>query len=159
MQRHRYLALAAAFALAISAVVAGGDHYKCTASTQECLDKMVASLKDRGWVGLELDKDEETSGYLVTRVVPDSPAVKAGFKKGDVLLAMNGIGFGEENQEALKKAKMEQSPGKEVTYTISRKGYKRDLLVTLAPVPTEVLAQWVGGHMIEHATAEIAQKD
>ena len=45
-----------------------------------------------------------------------------------------------------------------MTYTIGRKGKERDVDATLAKLPEEVLAQWVGGHMLEHATIAQAQK-
>ena len=34
--------------------VFAGD-YKCTASTQECLNKMAEKYQDKAWVGIELD--------------------------------------------------------------------------------------------------------
>ena len=138
--------------LALPAFAGGGGH-GCKADVQACLNKMAEKYAKRGWVGLELDEDKASGALTVEQVVPGSPAEAAGFKAGDVLVALNGIEFGEENYEALKKAKYKMAPGKQVTYTVARKGKNRDLAVTLAKLPDEVLAQWIGGHMIEdHVT-------
>ena len=154
MKRSVLLIAIVALVVSTASAVAGG--YKCNAGTQECLDKMAAQLQKTGWVGIKLDETED--GRLqVTEVVADSPAVAAGFQKGDVLVAMQGIQYAEENHEAMMKVKQEQHPGSKVTYTVERDGKTRDLKVTLAKVPQDVLAQWIGGHMLQHAETEIAQ--
>ena len=157
--KRRIAALLPAMVLAIApAVLAGGDHYKCTKSTQDCLNEMAASLKTSGWVGFELDKSDDGT-MVIKKVVPASPAEQAGFREGDLLLALNGIRFGDEsNKEALKAAKKAMAPGKQVTYTVQRAGQEKKLTATLAPVPQEVLAQWIGNHMMAHAdSTAIAQ--
>ncbi len=56
-------------------------------------------------------------------------------------------------------AKKAMSPGKQVTYTVQRAGADRKITATLAAVPQDVLAQWIGNHMMEHASDQaIAQK-
>ena len=37
------------------------DEYKCTMSTQECLNKMTEHLKQTGWVGIEYEPQK--TGY------------------------------------------------------------------------------------------------
>jgi S1-C subfamily serine protease len=149
-----FLALALAFVAAPVLAGEGG----CQGSAQDCLNQMAANLAARGWVGLELGNNEKEQ-MVVERVVPDSPAQQAGFKTGDVLLALNGIEFGEENYAAMKKIKHEMTPGREVTYTVARSGKKKDLDVTLAEMPDEILAQWIGGHMLEgHVTVASADE-
>ena len=149
-------------ALAIAAVavpvIAGGKDYKCKAATQECLDKMAAKLKTRGWVGIEMEQDEETGTLTINRVVPGSPAEAAGFQTGDVLKAMNGIAMAEENEEKLQVARKEMTPGAKVSYTVDRAGQDVEVPVELGELPQEVLAQWVGMHMLAHSKVEIAAK-
>ncbi|HKY31510.1 MAG TPA: PDZ domain-containing protein [Candidatus Polarisedimenticolia bacterium] len=150
MKRRVALAVAAVLAIA-PAAMAGGDHYKCTKATQACLDMMAHDMKNSGWVGIELDKSEDGK-MLVKKVVSGSPAESAGFKEGDVLVALQGLKFADEsNKEALKAAKKAMAPGKEITYTVLRAGAEKKLTATLAPVPQEVLAQWIGNHMLAHA--------
>ena len=129
-----------------------GDEQRCKASTQDCLNYMHANLEHRGWVGIEYDEENDK----VLRVIEGSPAEKAGFRKGDVMVAMNGVDISEENADALKKMKYEQmKPGNKVTYTVARAGMKKNIEVTLAAVPDEIIAQWVGKHMLEAHAEEI----
>lgn len=130
----------------------------CKGSTQDCLNKMAAKLRDRGWVGLELDYDD-AGKMIVQRVVDDSPAAAAGFHQGDLLVAVNGVEFSESNHDALAKIKQDMTPGKQVTYTVARDGAKQDLDVTLAKVPDQVLAAWIGGHMLEAHTTVASASD
>lgn len=158
MRRSWLILLVAALALSVLSVVSvvAGEGYKCNASTQDCLDKMSARLQKTGWVGIRMGETED--GRLeITEVIADSPAVRAGFNAGDILVAMDGIQYADKDHDAMMTAKKSQHPGSKVTYTIERSGRNRDLTVKLAKVPQDVLAQWVGGHVLQHATVEIAQ--
>ena len=148
---------ALALALALPAW-AGHSGEKCNYPTQECLDHMAEKLKSSGWVGVELDQDETTGVPTVTKVVPGSPAEAAGIQPGDILVALNGVKINKDNDEALKSARKEWKPGQSVTYTISRNGYDKKVDLTLAPMPADVMAAWIGKHMLEHAHAEVAKK-
>jgi C-terminal processing protease CtpA/Prc len=127
---------------------------KCTYNTQECLDHMAAKLQSSGWVGIELDKDD--SGVMtVQRVVPGSPAEQAGFQVGDVLFALNGIEISDKNESALKTAKKDWKPGQSVSYTLKRDGRPVNANLTLGVMPADVLAKFIGEHMLEHASTEV----
>ena len=153
------LAVMLALAFALLTTAFAGDYSKCTMSTQECLDHMTAKFKEHGWMGIEMEIDDETSVRTIIRVIPNSPAEKAGFQIGDVLVALNGIRFGKEHEETLMKVRDRQmKPGSEVTYTVARSGYERQIPVTLAAAPPDVLAIWIGRHMLEHVTREVAKK-
>lgn len=151
MLRFRSLWIAVA-AVVIAVPAMAGE--KCTSSTQECLDYMSHQMKDSGWVGIELDTKDEM--MVITKVVPSSPAETAGMQPGDALIAMYGIEFSEANQEKLKTARKEWKPGQAVEYTVKRDGVDRKINLTLANMPADVLAQWIGRHMMEHATVETA---
>ncbi len=139
------------------------EKQKCEATTQECLDHMAAHFRDRGWVGIELAMNEETGAMTVSAVEPNSPAIEAGFKKGDVLVALNGVRLDDENKEKVYAAKEKMTIGTTVTYTVDRGGKEKDLPVTLAQIPEATLAKWIGHHMIEGHSPEgdvaVAQKD
>jgi predicted metalloprotease with PDZ domain len=128
---------------------------KCTYGTQECLDHMAAKLQSSGWVGIELDKDETTGVMTVQRVVPGSPAEQAGFQVGDVLFALNGIELNDKNEAALKTAKKDWKPGQNVSYTLKRDGRPVNASLTLGVMPADVLAKFIGEHMLEHASTEV----
>lgn len=156
MTRRVLWLLAVALLVLFSAVLAGES--KCTMSTQQCLDTMVTKLREHGWMGIEMEIDETTSVRTIIRVIPDSPAEKAGFQVGDILVALNGIRFGKENDEMLMKVREKQMrPGSEVTYTVARSGYERQIPVVLATAPPDVLASWIGRHMMEHVSKDVAK--
>ena len=142
----------------VPVLFAGHDGKKCAYGTQDCLDHMAAKMKTGGWVGVELDKSDNASGYTVTKVVPGSPAEASGIQAGDQLFALNGIEINDKNEDALKKAKKDWKPGQTVNYTVLRNGQERQVTLTLASMPADVLAKFIGGHMIEHAATEVAAK-
>jgi predicted metalloprotease with PDZ domain len=151
--------LSLALVLGTASVVSAGESEKCPLSTQECLNMMAEKMRTAGWVGVELDKDEKTGVMTVKRTFEGSPAEAAGIQPGDVLYALNGVVISDDNKEALMKARKEWKPGQAVTYTIKRNGSDRDVSLTLAPVPADVMARWIGEHMLQHASVDMAKSD
>ena len=149
--------LAPALIVALAAPVFAGDH-KCTASTQECLNMMAQKLKTKGWIGVELDNE---SGKLeVTKVIEDSPAMEAGLKAGDILVAVNGIAYADENNEKMEALRETMTKGKTFTFTVLKNGKnEKDIDITLGSIPDELLATWIGTHMLEHAQVEHAEEE
>ena len=158
------------FALTLSSLAFAGDHgkadykakadyhakKKCESNTQECLDALAAKLRSKGWLGIET-KANDSGQYEVTKVIYESPAATAGFQKGDVLVALNGIALIKENKAELKKAKKAFAPGTTVEYTVARNYSKERIPVTLGSVPDTLVAQWIGEHMIDqHAYVRVA---
>jgi len=150
MNRLKRIGVVIVLTLMATPVFAG--NHSCPYGTQECLDEMATKMKDAGWIGVELDVSAETGVCTVTKVVEDSPAEGAGIAVGDVLFAMNGIRLGAgEDAAALREARAGLKPGSSVTYTIKRNGTDREVTMTLAPMPADVLARYIGQHMLEHA--------
>lgn len=155
MFRLACLALTAGFLLAALPAAAGEDPYDpCEHSTQECLDYMAQRMKDSGWVGVELEP-VEGGGLEVLRVIAGSPAEAAGIREGDILKAINGFTVGVENPE-LEEDRKNWKPGAAVTWSMAREGNPRDLKLTLAAMPADVLARYIGQHMLRHANAALA---
>jgi C-terminal processing protease CtpA/Prc len=164
MKRGIWLVLPALIALVVSSVLAGGagghdgNCTKCTKSVAECLTSMTNEIKARGFSGIESEKDETTGQIRITRLVPGTPAETAGLLVGDVLVALNGVKLADERNDAdLVAVKKSMKVGSILTYTISRDGQERKVTLKTAPVPEEVLAQWVGHHMLEHVNTEVAK--
>jgi C-terminal processing protease CtpA/Prc len=145
----RLLASGGILVLSANAALAG-DTFSCKATAQECLAAMSDKLKNSGWVGIEFQPDD----YKITKVIPGSPAAQAGLQPGDVLYSLNGVRLQPDNQAALAKVRKEWIPGQCVTYTVRRSGADREVNLTLAPMPADVMATWIGQHMREHAEAE-----
>ena len=151
-----HLALAAALALGFGATTAYAGGEKCSAAhSQADYTKMAEKMAKKGYLGIETEKSA-SGGYAVSAIEAGSPAERAGFQVGDVLLAINGTKLGEENKEAVAKVKSTLGPGSTVNYTVQRAGADRTVTATLGEVPREVLAQWVGEHVLEHTTLVVA---
>ena len=140
--------------LALSALA--GEHGKCSYATQDCLNYMATKMKTSGWIGVELEVDENQGVYRVERVVPDSPAEGAGIQPGDLLYALEGIRLNQANNEKLTKVRKDWKPGQTVNYTIRRDGVDIKVTLTLAPMPADVVARQIGQHMLLHAGTEVA---
>lgn len=157
MFRRSVVVIALAGMFSPDTLVAGGHYHPCNMPVQECIDRMSSSLKTTGWVGIEFDDSTVTSGgYKVVKVIDGSPAQKSGLQPGDVLYALNGVRIAQNSKEALAKARQDWKPGQSVIYTVKREGVDREIRLTLAPMPADIMARWIGEHMKEHEAAERA---
>ena len=141
--------LFASLLLALPASAIAGKGKQCDHPVDECLNYMVTKLKSTGFIGVELDDDKAHGGVLiVTNVVKGSPAEKAGIQTGDELYSMNGIRFGEETWKKMKEIK---KPGNDVQVTIKRDGHAKKMRMVLAAMPADLMAKYIGEHMMTHA--------
>jgi C-terminal processing protease CtpA/Prc len=118
-----------------------------TAITVAAEESQVKSVG--GWLGvylqdispdieevMDLKSDE---GVLVTEVVEDSPAEKAGIESKDVIVGFTEEGKGGfekvEDASQLKKMVKESSPGEVIKLKVSREGKEKVLTVTVGKVP------------------------
>lgn len=140
--------IAGALTLAITVpAFAGGDH-GCTADTQTCLDQMAAKMAKKGYMGLEFDKSDDGQ-YMVKQVLEGTPAAAAGFKPGDVILVVNGAKWSDE--AAMKK--LDWSVGSQMAVKVRRGDEKKVMNITLARMPDEAIARYIGAHMMESHVA------
>ena len=131
---------------------------RCGKSAEECVSAMAAKIQTKGWLGIETEKTRD-GHYEIVRVESYSPAQKAGFEKGDILVALNGVSLYSEDKGELKKMKMGLAVGSKVSYTVKRADSKKVFDATLAEVPAKVMAQWIVEHMIDqHAHLEVASR-
>jgi len=109
----------------------------CDQEVSVCIRDMTEKFKQRGWAGINMEM-VEGKGVVITNVFPYSPALEAGFQKGDVLLSLDGIAYTEENEKALQKAYGSFRPGSTVIFVVERDGEEVELY--LDPSTGEPLA-------------------
>src|ERR1700677_4719766 len=80
----------------------------------------------------------ENRGVLIGDVSPDTPGAKAGLKRGDVILALNGQPTSGADQLRLRISEM--PPGATAKLQIWRDGKTQDVDVTLGELPAEKAA-------------------
>jgi serine protease Do len=74
-------------------------------------------------------------GALITSVVPDAPAAKAGLRRGDVVLEIDGEPV--DNSTDLGAALGDRRPGDEVALGVMRGDQRKQVVVTLSERPRE----------------------
>jgi len=119
--RTALLSLAMAWAMAGRAAAQSNGTPWLGVTTQEVTDELRDGL------------DYQGSGVIVNRVVNDSPADRAGIRKGDVIVNVNSrvIDSPEELTDVIRSSRIGQS----VTVTVVRNGSRRSLTARLAEWP------------------------
>jgi serine protease Do len=75
----------------------------------------------------------DARGALVSNIVPDGPAEKAGIIRGDVVLSFNNIAI--QHSIDLPKIAAECEPGTSGTLTVNRDGEQMTIQLTLGEFP------------------------
>jgi serine protease Do len=107
----------------------------------------------------------QPGGALVGEVEPETPAAKAGLKRGDVILSLNGQPVNSANDLRLRIS--QTAPGTSVKLGVSRDGKMQDFSVTLGELPEKVAQEGASGEKgpgglqgveVQNLTPDIAQQ-
>jgi serine protease Do len=106
----------------------------------------------------------QIGGALIGDVSPDTPGARAGLKKGDIILAVNGNQVNSANQ--LRNEISQTAPGTKIDLKVFRDGHTQDLSLTLAELPTaaektgenEQGGSALEGVRVENLTRDIANQ-
>ncbi len=140
------------------------------------MDQIVSHGKVvRGYLGIEIQEltpdlarqfgVNTRGGALVGEVEPDTPAAKAGLKRGDVILTLNGQPVASDRDLRLRIS--QTAPDTSVKLGISRDGKTQDFNVTLGELPEKVAQEGTGkesapggleGIEVQNLTPDIAQQ-
>jgi serine protease Do len=93
----------------------------------------------RGWLGVQIQSltpelaasvgAKENKGAIVASIVPGSPAAKAGFRPGDLVLALNGKSV--EDSRDLTRRVATLLAGSKASFTLVRDGKNQTLTATI----------------------------
>lgn len=113
---------------ALAAVAQGQeDILSSTSPSQDSTD----SEEQQPWLGATVVRTPD--GVTISSVIADSPADKAGLKRGDVVKAVDGTEISD--VAALVNALKEKQPGDTITFSITRDGAAQDITVTVEARP------------------------
>ena len=100
----------------------------------------------RGWLGVSIQgltpdlatqfEAPDTSGALIGDVFADSPAGRAGVKRGDIILMFNGTPV--KDPTHLRSLVAETPPNANVPIAVWREGKKQELQVSIGEIPQDV---------------------
>jgi serine protease Do len=93
---------------------------------------------------------KEAKGALISEVMPDTPAAKAGLENGDIILEYNGKKV--DDSRHLKLTVAQTAPGTKVPLKILRDGKTKELDVVVKELPASDLAS--GGSAVEESSSE-----
>jgi S1-C subfamily serine protease len=121
---------------------------RITAKPGEKNTSVVVLKRRRPVVGMVLEAaDARADRFVITRIIPDGPADKAGLKKGDVIVAIDGIRIRTVTQASLLV--MQRQPGDVMTYDVQEGDKVRRVEVVLAggvvfpAAPAELLSEYI----------------
>ena len=120
----------------------GGNQGVGFAIPIDMVRQVMTQLKDKGAVtrarlGIYFDQTASSNGTVVKDVVEDGPASKAGLRKADVIVALNGKAI---DGRALRVAIGSMAPGTKVDLKVLRDGREQTYSVTLDAMPQETAA-------------------
>jgi serine protease Do len=116
---------------------------------KETIAQLIASGSvTRGWLGVSIQPlttelaaalgRKETTGALVAEVLEGTPASKAGFVSGDLVVKLNGNDIA--SPRDLTRSVSALAPGQKAKVTVLRNGAMKDLTVTLGQRDKEEVA-------------------
>jgi serine protease Do len=99
----------------------------------------------RGYLGVSIQtmspelaksfSSKTTQGALIAEVVPDGPAAKAGLRRGDIVLAVDGEPVLDSRRLTLRIS--QAAPGTAVNLRLLRDGQEQDIRITLGELPSD----------------------
>lgn len=104
----------------------------------ETVSRIVAQLIahgsiERGWLGVTVD--DHAGAVLIAGEEPNGPAARAGIRRGDIVLAVNGEHI--DSSRGLIRAIAGVTPGNSARVMVRRRGRQMEFTVTVGRRPTE----------------------
>lgn len=107
-----------------------------------------AAESAKGWLGFgftyprNAEKDSG-AGLVVQAVLPESPAAKAGMRRGDVVLLLDGSPVSRHGEAAVLDFVLSVKPGQQIELGIRRGDERRTLQLVAIELPPQYLEGWL----------------
>jgi len=147
-------ALAVLLSLCVGAFAGGVTGYLAARAAgkqtrEQCLDAMLDWQREHMQPELpepfepeQLPEVPLSGGAIVTQVVEDSPADRAGIREGDLILAVDDVQIDEQN--SLRRLISRRAPGDRVVITLWRQGSDRQVTLRLGEHPDQEGVAYLG---------------
>lgn len=120
-------------------VVAGiGDQWSYYLSAEEYEEYMLNNANVYKGIGITISAEYEFNGYEIVRVAEEGPAREAGFKVGDVLIAVDGTDITGMDIDTVKSM-VQGEDGTEVTITVVRNNTELELTTVRGTATYEIV--------------------
>lgn len=144
MKKNLAASAAAVFALMLAVpAFAGGAHCGAQSATTASSDEASCHGKSAAaaWAGAWMNRS--SGGRMsVVEVAKGSPAARAGLRKGDIVLAVNGYDLSNRKDVATCASKAECVIGSTVAYTVQRGNTTKSIKVKLEKLPADATARF-----------------
>ena len=127
------------------AVFAHSGEGKCSASARECEKQIRTMVSGRRFLGLTVT--ELDPGLIVTGVVKDSPAARAGFRNGDKLMYANGKSLRQARIRDFKQIAAENRQTGRLWIVVLRDGTYLKIEVRLEPYTKQQVDKIIAAHL------------
>ena len=127
---------------------ATGDPYTHYMSDEEFNELLTEGTEKFSGVGLHLTYDKDSDGILVVSVMPDSPALEAGIKPGDIIVAVDGTSVNMDNyQECVDNMRGEEGTTVKLSISRNNENFDKDVVrksITTSNVESDILDGNIG---------------
>lgn len=134
--------LAAVLAVTFLGAPARAEEPQCPLPLGQCLE-LYSHMRERPWLGVWIEADSTTGVRSVRRVLPGSPAGRAGVRPGDVLESIGG-----RTPKDFFATRAGWKNGDRSDLAVRRDGREVKLRLSLETIPDEALAELVGAHVL-----------
>lgn len=153
MKRHAYAALIC-LTLASALAAPAAEKKECSSTAAECDREIRQIMAGQRFLGLTIT--DLLPGIIVSAVVRDSPAARAGFRAGDKLIAVNGRSLAKARVGDFKQIIADPRHNGRMHIVVLRRDVFRRIDVRLEPYTKQQLDKIIAAHIASSHTRSSA---
>lgn len=126
-------------------VAFAGDEQKCSGTARECDQQIRQILSGRRFLGATIK--ERNPGLVIEAVTPNGPAMNAGLKEGDRLIACNSKALTQASIREFKQILADARDTGKLRMIVGRNGAYKLIEARLEPYTKEQIDKIVAAHL------------